>query len=419
MKVYSETIESDYKDLFAGIEITSVTGEQYNNGMTYGYVTNGKITLAAGTYYYYSIAKTTSGAKPQFWTEAADGTLTDVTANIAIITNKFGFANGTYNEYHAENTPHYQPNGSGYFFENTIVLSEDFTGYIRFGSGGTWYGLSEPGYTHLFTQPYNPYKDSLVDVTIDRVFLNEDEATGFIEELCKNPTLTKKIGDALPMFAVHNSYGKSWYHIGDSNSQWMGGSVLADDTDTGFLLTAARKNGIAKFTNASMAGASWAYRVDYEDSLNAQCGVARVDDLVASGEVPDIITILLGTNSDDDAGTVDNTASDTYTTAGAIRYCLEKLLQAFPTSAIGVMLPMQRAETYTHQETKNALIEELCRYYGIPVLDLFHEGQVVPDSKLTAYDDGHEGVKYTDSAHISSNGVAQLGRKISGWLNLI
>ena len=422
MKVYSETVESDYGDMLtaAGLSIVNVTGAQFNNGMSYGYVTDGKITLPAGTYYYYSIAKTTSGASPQLWREAEDGTLTDVTANIAAITNKFGFEDGTYNEYHAENTPSYQPNGAGYFFENTIVLSEDFTGYIRFGSGGTWYGLSEPGYTYLFTKRYNPFKNSLVDVTTDRVFVDEELAAGFIEELCKNPTLTEKIGAALPVFAVPNSYGKYWYHIGDSNSQWMGGSVLPDDNDTGFLLTAARKNGIAKFTNASMAGASWAYRVDHEDSLNAQCGIARVDDLVASGEVPDIITILLGTNSDDDAGTVDNTASDTYTTAGAIRYCLEKLLVAFPTSAIGVMLPMQRAESYAAQETKNALIKELCEYYSVPVLDLFHEGQIVPDSKLTAYDDGHEGVIYTDSAHITTgNGVAQLGRKIAGWLGRI
>ena len=215
-------------------------------------------------------------------------------------------------------------------------------------------------------------------------------------------------------------YGKSWYHIGDSNSQWMGGNHIDNPDDTGFLLIAARKNGITKFTNAAMAGASWAYRVDYEDTLNAQCGIARVDALVASGEKPDYITFLLGTNSDDDSGTTSNTAEDKYTTAGAIRYCLEKLLVSFPTSAIGVMLPMQRAETYAAQETKNALIRELCDYYSVPVLDLFHEGQIVPDSKLTAYDDGHEGVIYTDSAHISTGpGVAQLGRKIAGWLGRI
>ena len=130
--------------------------------------------------------------------------------------------------------------------------------------------------------------------------------------------------------------------------------------------------------------------------------------------------LSLGTNSDDEIGTTSNTAADTYTTAGAIRYCLEKLLVAFPTSAIGVMLPMQRAETWKHQEEKNALIKELCEYYSIPVLDLFHDGQVVPDSKLKSYDDGHAGVIYTDSAHITAvNGVTQLGRKISEWLNRI
>lgn len=213
--------------------------------------------------------------------------------------------------------------------------------------------------------------------------------------------------------------GKSWYHIGDSNSQWMGGSNIDNPDDTGFLLIAARKNGIEKLTNASKAGASWAYRTTVADTDDVSA-IARVDALVDSGEKPDYITILMGTNSDDSEGTKENTAADKYTTAGAIRYCLEKLLVAFPTSAIGVMLPMQRAETYAAQETKNALIKELCEYYSVPVLDLFHEGQIVSDSKLTAYDDEHEGVIYTDSAHITTgNGVAQLGRKIAGWLGRI
>ena len=209
-------------------------------------------------------------------------------------------------------------------------------------------------------------------------------------------------------------YGKSWYHIGDSNSQWFGGSNIDNPDDHGFLVDAARKNGIAKLTNASEAGASWAYRttVEGKDDVSA---IARVDALVASGETPDYITFLMGTNSDDETGTKDNTASDKYTTAGAIRYCLEKLLVAFPTSAIGVMLPMQRAETYASQEQKNALIEELCRYYSIPVLDLFHEGQVVPNSKLSLDDD--EGVIYTDTAHITTiNGMIQVTRKVTGWL---
>lgn len=214
-----------------------------------------------------------------------------------------------------------------------------------------------------------------------------------------------------------NCYGKSWYHISDSNSQWMGGINLDNADDTGFLLIAARKNGIAEFTNTAHAGAAWGMR---DDDSDAYCGVTMVDELVASGEVPDIITILLGTNSDLSEGTVDDDPTDKHTICSAVKYCLEKLLVAFPTSAIGVMLPMQRAETYTAQKAKNALIKELCDFYSIPTLDLFHEGQVVPDSKLISYDDGHEGVIYTDSAHITvGNGVAQLGRKIAGWLNMI
>lgn len=419
MEVETEIIETTFENLLTGVGWTSVTGTQFNNGMGYGTVTDAKITLPKGTYYFYAPYKNSAGGTFKLYAEDENGAFTDVTSTIATISDNNGnFLNGTYDEYHNEGYSTYQPNGVGYLVEVTFVLSEDFTGYIHTGSAT--YITTEPNHVYLFTKQYNPLKDAVDDVINEYLFFVKKYGDGFVKKLLENEVMKQAIIDALPVHAVPNSYGKTWYHIGDSNSQWMGGTVLEDETSTGFLLTAARKNGISKFTNASMAGASWAYRVDYEDSLNAQCGIARVDDLVASGEVPDIITFLLGTNADDDAGTTDNTASDTYTTAGAIRYCLEKLLVAFPTSAIGVMLPMQRAETYTHQETKNALIKELCEYYSIPVLDLFHEGQVVPDSKLTAYDDGHTGVIYTDSAHITTvNGVAQLGRKISEWLNRI
>lgn len=415
MEVETEVIPTTFENLLSGIGWVAVTKDQFNNGMSYGTVADSKITLPAGTYYFYAPFKNSAGTSVGLYTEDDTGALTNVGSTIATQTDNNGlFLNGTYDEYHKEQSSTYQPNGAGYLVEVTIVLSEDFTGYIHAGS--QTYITTEPNHVYLFTKQYNPFKDAVDDVINEYLFFVERYGDGFVKKLLANEAMAKAIVNALPVHTTPNSYGKNWYHIGDSNSQWMGGTVLDDETDTGFLLTAARKNGMAKFTNASHAGAAWGMR---DNDTDAYCGVTRVDELVASGEAPDIITILLGTNSDLSEGTVNDAVTDKHTTCSAVKYCLEKLLVAFPTSAIGVMLPMQRAETYAAQETKNALIEELCRYYGIPVLDLFHEGQVVPDSKLTAYDDGHTGVIYTDSAHISTNGVEQLGRKISEWLNRI
>lgn len=143
------------------IAFVNVTGDQYGKGMGYGLVSNSKLTLSAGTYYFYSVYKTNSGVPPKLYKESDDGTFTDITADIATISNKNTYWTGAYNEYGSEDKDYYKPNSTGYFLEKTIVLSEDFSGYMHLGASSQCYVNSEPGYTYLFTTPYNPHLDTL------------------------------------------------------------------------------------------------------------------------------------------------------------------------------------------------------------------------------------------------------------------
>ena len=149
-------------DLLAdnGIAFINVTGDQYNAGMTYGLVADKEITLAAGTYYFYSVYKTTGGVAPKFYTEA-DGAFTDSTSAVATIAKSGAFKTGTYNEYGNETADYYQPNGAGYLVQITLTLSSDFTGYLQIGASGQCYVNTETGWTMLTTEQFNPFKQTL------------------------------------------------------------------------------------------------------------------------------------------------------------------------------------------------------------------------------------------------------------------
>lgn len=406
----------NFVELLNGVGFHQVTAADYGIGFSYGHVIlDEDFTFEAGvTYYLYIPFSVNTSYSVNIFKNNGAGAYA---SHLSPASKKAVFGLGTYNEYNIELTAVYQPDGVNYLTEFVFTPEETFNG--RFDATGKCVAHTLPDCVYLFTKQYNPHKDTIEG----GIFFTEEYAEGFVQEFFKEDSVVESFkenaDEILPDYATQNTHGKHWWHIGDSNSSWYGGSVMANPDDMGFLVQAARKNGISKLTNRSMAGASWAYRTAYEDSLNAQSGIARVEELLASGEVPDIITIMLGTNSDDAIGTMDDAVTNKYTTYSAVKYCMEFLLQAFPTSAIGVILPMQRAEGNRQQGEKNNAIKEVCEYYAIPTLDLYHTGQIVPDSKLTAYDDGHEGVKYTDAAHVSTYGRNHIARKLTGWLNTI
>lgn len=108
-------------------------------------------------------------------------------------------------------------------------------------------------------------------------------------------------------------------------------------------------------------------------------------------EAPDFITVFLGTN---DYGLVGGktrelgTAKEhkAGTVAGSIYYTLLQLSNSFPTTPIGVMTPIPRAECNPFKEVANSkgytlgqlteVIKELASSFSFPVLDLYNESNL-------------------------------------------
>lgn len=108
-------------------------------------------------------------------------------------------------------------------------------------------------------------------------------------------------------------------------------------------------------------------------------------------ESPDFITVFLGTN---DYGLVGGktrelgTAKEhkAGTVAGSIYYTLLQLSNSFPTTPIGVMTPIPRAECNPFKEVANSkgytlgqlteVIKELASSFSFPVLDLYNESNL-------------------------------------------
>lgn len=199
--------------------------------------------------------------------------------------------------------------------------------------------------------------------------------------------------------------------IGDSNTQYMG---------TNLENYVKQYTGIASLRNFGTAGATWEVR-DGEDATTTanSSGVGKVNQLIASADPNtskctdyDIITIMLGTNCNASGGASD-TSENVHTMCGAMRYCLKKLLYYYRGARIGGIIPPQRAEINAEQEERNKLIRAIYEEYSIPYLDLYREGQIVPDSSLP---DGN-GYYLSDGTHLGGNGQESVYRKYAAFIS--
>ena len=199
--------------------------------------------------------------------------------------------------------------------------------------------------------------------------------------------------------------------IGDSNTQYMG---------TNLENYVKQYTGIASLRNFGTAGATWEVRAGEDATTTANSsGVGKVNQLIASADPNtskctdyDIITIMLGTNCNK-RGSLSDTSNNVDTMCGAMRYCLEKLLYYYRGARIGGIIPPQRAEINAEQAERNELIRAIYEEYSIPYLDLYREGQIVPDSSLP---DGN-GYYLSDGTHLGGNGQESVYRKYAAFIS--
>lgn len=195
---------------------------------------------------------------------------------------------------------------------------------------------------------------------------------------------------------------KTMVMIGDSLTNWGGGN----DTEDGFLKIVHDKTGVVT-KNEGLAGAWW-----QTGEGQTQCGVTRVDTLIAEKRKYDLYCFMLGTNAGSTTDTGES-STDTSTMSGAIRYCMEHLKAYDPKKPILICLPPQRAEGNENQEKTNAVIKTIVQSYGVKTLDLYHNSGIVPNTKIA-------NIGYlSDGLHLADNGYTVLGNLLASEIKYL
>lgn len=200
--------------------------------------------------------------------------------------------------------------------------------------------------------------------------------------------------------------GKRIALIGDSNTQYNAAKFKAYMEET-YGCT---------FTPLGTAGATWE---NGEGVTHTDSAVGRVDTIIANADSSNLITdydcivIMMGTNCTN-VGTLEDTSADVSTMCGAVRYCMEKLCYYGRKIPIGVILPFHRYdETSTDLPERFQFIEKIAKEFSVPVLNLYSEGRVIPD---TLTPDAEHNYYLGDSVHLGDNGVIQVNRIMGKWI---
>ena len=174
--------------------------------------------------------------------------------------------------------------------------------------------------------------------------------------------------------------------LGDSITEGCG----ASRPENGFVSVFGRKTGaVAK--NFGIGGTRIARKeTPSANPKHDQCFLDRVEQLDPDA---DAVVVFGGTNDfghgNGKLGTPSDPATEEYTFYGAMHLLCQKLIARYPAARIVFMTPLHRlSEDVTTNEIGLLLgadlagycdaIKEVCRYYSLPVLDLFAVSGIQP-----------------------------------------
>ncbi len=153
------------------------------------------------------------------------------------------------------------------------------------------------------------------------------------------------------------------------------------------------------------------------------CAIVHIQHFLAeveSGEypAPDIFAFAMGTNDDKDyfgdaakaltgKSLADNENIDLFTTAGAMRWCIQTISERFPQCRIFVLTPLQTATPEHNAKTVRQLelMREMCRGLSVQMIDCYSNSGI-----CEFYENiGAEGRYLIDGLHPKDNGRALQG----------
>lgn len=204
--------------------------------------------------------------------------------------------------------------------------------------------------------------------------------------------------------------GKRWAACGDSITAGYGFTVGDSTLFPNGERYAAEVRKLIGITDLVYASSGAAYMT--REGITIPTMYEQVES--ASADI-DILTILGGTNDNYD-GSTDIDSTDRTTFAGAVNATLRlaKLKYPYIPLIVTTILPRQTSDAGNQSiVTKNGIIEQCAKKYGIPVLDLYASGMMPEalDTQLTA--DGKEPL-YADGLHPSAAGHQVLAKIFAG-----
>lgn len=265
------------------------------------------------------------------------------------------------------------------------------------------------------------YEDAIIDVYITLIgndlnkYFTSKSLMSFklmIEEGTFSSSWTKYEDDILfdkniylPRYVKNELYHLKWNGMGDSLTSAIGTAINYQNYISGKYGIAPRNYGIAGSTIASGT-----------DSSNPM-----VERYVNMDDDADIITIFGGTN---DYGAQiklgEDDSTDTSTFKGALNVIIDGLIRKYPGKRIGFITPMQRADIYktVPLETYVNAMVKICAKWGIPCLDLYHNGNLNPAIDIIANTFFRVNVSSgSDKLHLNEKGHLVISRIIDDFLH--
>lgn len=209
--------------------------------------------------------------------------------------------------------------------------------------------------------------------------------------------------------AFNNLGMKSHYNVAVGSAVWYKRTIT---TDKGAVTT-------QDYDAPDFAGISGGW--EPTDDLNElqmranNCAIVHTQRYISDvknglAPVPDVFAFAMGTNDDTSRlGDADKTLVgktldevDVFNEAGAVRWCIQRIMEEFPNARVFVLTPLQTADPKhnSENEKKIAIITKIAGAMGAQVIDCYHNCGVCEKFEVI----GGEGRYLIDGLHPHDKG---------------